>query len=157
MTTTTSVTPQQALTRNLTALAELLQATPDLPHLPYVTTSTLDGSVSAQWYVDLHASGWIAQKADAAAIVRALGGHWDKREGHDGKFEYRQNRDGIRLLVQVERAAVCERVVTGTTTVTRTVPDPDALAAVPTVEVTEDVEQVEWRCQPLLDTGAVAS
>jgi hypothetical protein len=24
------------------------------------------------------------------------------------------------------------------------------LAAVPTVEVTEEVEQVEWRCRPLL-------
>jgi hypothetical protein len=57
---------------------------------------------------------------------------------------------GVRVSVQTDRDEVCERVVTGTETVTKTVPDPDALAAVPTVEVTEEVEQVEWRCRPLL-------
>jgi hypothetical protein len=44
------------------------------------------------------------------------------------------------------RASVCERVVTGTKTVTRMVPDPDAEL----VEVTEEVEETEWVCRPLL-------
>ena len=48
--------------------------------------------------------------------------------------------------VYADRAQVCERVVTGTETVTRAVPDP----AAPLVEVTEEVETVEWVCRPLL-------
>jgi hypothetical protein len=58
--------------------------------------------------------------------------------------------DGIRAKVLAYRNEVCERVVTGVETVTKTVPDPEALAAVPTIEVTEQVEQIEWRCRPLL-------
>lgn len=57
---------------------------------------------------------------------------------------------GVKVAVLAYRNEVCERVVTGVETVTKRVPDPDALAAVPQVEITEDVEQVEWRCRPLL-------
>lgn len=56
----------------------------------------------------------------------------------------------VKLNVFASRDQVCERVVVGTEQVTRQVPDPDALAAVPTVEVTETVEQVEWICRPML-------
>lgn len=49
-----------------------------------------------------------------------------------------------------QRADVCERVVTGTKTVTKTVPNPTLVAEVPLVEITEEIEQVEWRCAPLL-------
>jgi DhnA family fructose-bisphosphate aldolase class Ia len=52
----------------------------------------------------------------------------------------------IELAVHTERKTVCERVVTGTETVTKQVPDP----AAPLVEVTEEVEKVEWVCRPLL-------
>jgi hypothetical protein len=50
------------------------------------------------------------------------------------------------FLAWIERDTVCRRVVTGTRTVVKTVPAPDA----PTVEVTETVEDVEWQCEPLL-------
>ncbi len=56
----------------------------------------------------------------------------------------------IGLHVFAAREDVCERVVTGVETVTKTVPDPALLAAVPQVEVTEQVETVEWVCRPLL-------
>jgi hypothetical protein len=56
----------------------------------------------------------------------------------------------IGLHVYARRDQVCERVVTGTETVTRTVKDPAALAEVPEVEVTEEVEIVKWECKPLL-------
>ena len=62
---------------------------------------------------------------------------------------------GVKVSVQTDRNEVCKRGVTGTETVTKKVPDPEKLAAVPTVEVTEEVEQVEWRCRPLL-AGEVA-
>jgi hypothetical protein len=48
------------------------------------------------------------------------------------------------------RESVCERVVTGTETTRKTVPDPAKLADVPLVEVEETVETVEWVCKPLL-------
>lgn len=54
------------------------------------------------------------------------------------------------------REQVCERVVVGTETVTKRVPDPAKLAEVPEVEVTETVERVEWQCRPLLASGVDA-
>jgi len=54
------------------------------------------------------------------------------------------------LHIYIDRAQVCERIVTGTREVTKEVPDPEALAAVPKVTKTETVEDVEWRCLPLL-------
>lgn len=60
----------------------------------------------------------------------------------------------VRVAVLAYREEVCERVVTGTETVTKTMPDPAALAAVPTVEVTETVDTYQWVCTPLLGTDA---
>lgn len=62
--------------------------------------------------------------------------------------ELRWGRVG--LDVNARREEVCERVVVGTETVTKTVKDPELLATVPDVEVTEEVEIVEWQCKPLL-------
>lgn len=62
----------------------------------------------------------------------------------------------VGIHVYAARAEVCERVVTGYDTVTETVPDPVALAAVPMVKRTFPVEKVEWVCRPMLDTEAVA-
>lgn len=56
----------------------------------------------------------------------------------------------VGIKVAAARDEVCERVVTGSAEVTKTVPDPELLAAVPTVQVTEIVETFEWRCVPLL-------
>lgn len=54
----------------------------------------------------------------------------------------------ISLTLTDEREAVCTRIVTGTETVTEEVPDPEALAAVPTI--TQTRELVEWSCEPLM-------
>ena len=62
--------------------------------------------------------------------------------------------EGLRVQLVARRELVCERVVVGTETVTKTVPDPEMVAQVPQVEVTEQVEQVEWRCGPVLDALA---
>lgn len=56
----------------------------------------------------------------------------------------------VGLYVYAGRGEVCERIVTGTREVTKEVPDPKALAEVPKVTVTETVEDVEWKCTPLL-------
>lgn len=56
----------------------------------------------------------------------------------------------LTLKLTEVRAQVCERVVTGVETVTEEVPDPEYIAAAPTVTRTREVETVEWKCAPLL-------
>jgi hypothetical protein len=87
------------------------------------------------------------QLEQVAAWARALPGRVEKRV-RSGYFDIDGNLAGLKITVIADRDKVCERVVVGTETVTRTVPDPDV--EVPLVEVTEQVERVEWRCLPLL-------
>lgn len=61
----------------------------------------------------------------------------------------------VKVEVVAYREEVCERVVTGTREVVEEVPDPVALAAVPTTTVTTVVEDVEWVCRPLLEVSSV--
>jgi hypothetical protein len=86
-------------------------------------------------------------KATLAAIARALPGKVDK-DTYANQFEISGRVGGIEVKATAVRNDVCERVVTGTREVTKTVPDPAVV--VPMVEVTETVEDVEWVCGPLL-------
>lgn len=97
----------------------------------------------------------LAQYAQAAArfgakVTKDIDDTWHNVVMHFGV---------LKAEVLAFRSEVCERVVTGTETVTKKVKDPEALAAVPEVEVTEEVETFEWVCRPLLadDSSAVAS
>jgi hypothetical protein len=93
------------------------------------------------------------KKAQIAEFVRAglrSGARVEKRVIGDWFAATLHFGAGVDIDVTAQRDEVCERVVTGTKTVTKTVPDPEALATVPTVEVTEEIEQVEWVCRPLL-------
>lgn len=136
----TTATTTAALVANLHASADLL-ASVDLPHDPYIVTSA-SGAVSWSWYL-MHDTDEDGQKSAAAAIIRAIGGRWDKSEIYDGQMVWKQKRDGLEFHVAVTREAVCERIVKGTKKVT--IP---AKAAQP--ERVETVEDVEWRCLPLL-------
>lgn len=132
----------------LRQLADLLAAEPTLP---------LPNTGSFDWYVfDLNSRGsdeaaMADQKSAAAGIVRLLPGSQTKQDGND-LFRFEGRIGGLETQVVVNRSAVCERVVTGTETVTKRVPDPSV--EVPLVEVTETVETFEWRCAPLLAGGA---
>jgi hypothetical protein len=140
MTTTAATDNRTAFTAGLRVLADALDANPDLP-LPY------DGTTS-------ELSVFTRTKAEAAAYARVLPGTVDKRvtDGHYG-FELHGWLQGLRVLVYAPREEVCTRVVKGTREVTREIPDPEALAAVPITTVTETVEDVEWVCQPLLSAA----
>jgi hypothetical protein len=144
-------------TKTRTSLADLLGAAyeflvayPDIP-APYVTGSAYgtndDGYVDLDWQLQIGdtAEDHAAQKAAATALIKAIGGRWDKVNygDHDTTFRFTQKRDGLGLTVTVQREAVCERIVTGV----ETVPVP-AVEAKP--ERTEDREVVEWRCEPVL-------
>jgi hypothetical protein len=129
----------------LRQLADLLERHDDLA-LPY------EGRGYARLGI------FVETKDEVLAWVRAMDGPVSKQYDSDGSYDFRAEGAlaGLNLRVYAPRGEVCERIVTGVETVTETVPDPEALAAVPTVEVTREVEQIEWRCHPLLADEATA-
>jgi hypothetical protein len=140
-----NVAAANQLAAELRLLADFVQRNPDLyEHLRY------SGLTSR---VNIPVASTDQPREVIAAFARAA-----FRAGREVKKDIGENHGGARVLfgssvsmyVYAHRAQVCERVVTGTEQVTRQVPDPDALAAVPTVEVTETVEQVRWECHPIL-------
>lgn len=89
--------------------------------------------------------------AMVAAIRRAVGGKWDKREQegiYGGESEMVFEREGYRIVVK--RESVCTRRVVGTETVTL-----PAVEAQPERTVERDV--VEWDCAPVLGAEAVSA
>jgi hypothetical protein len=141
------------ITAALRQAANLLEQHPQLPQ-PYITTLS-NGRAKVSWYLPI-THGVASQKAIAATILRTLGGHWDKRTVAGVDDFYFDSKLGLLdLTVNVDRPAVCERVVVGTETVT-----------IPAVEAqparTETREIVRWDCRPLLaddqaETAAVTS
>lgn len=127
------------LAESLRLAADLVEQYPNLP-APYVTSGS-NGRAHVSWY--LQNEGTLAeQKADAARLVRVLGGKWNKMGGASD-FYFKQVRGALYLTVAVQREAVCERVVTGTKAVVL-----PAQEAQP--ERTVELEIAEWRCEPLL-------
>ena len=139
---------REAYISGLRKLADALEAHPEVP-LP-----TSGSRMHLSWNL------WDdSAREQMAAVARGIPCRWAKetRDGYDGGpayFDLTASLDGLRLKVTAERDSVCTRVVTGTREVTETVKDPDALAAVPEVEVTRTVEDVEWQCHPLLSGSA---
>jgi len=134
------VTLAQGHAAGLRAMADMLDAHPELAEAMRYSTYLNVGLAFAE-----------DKRAALAAWIRAAKAHGATVKKSGDKYvtvELRWGRIGFDVFASREQ--VCERVVTGTETVTTSVPDPDALAAVPTVEVTETVETVEWRCTPLL-------
>lgn len=140
----TTDTDRAGYTAGLRALADLLDAHPEVP-LPY------HGTAARMAIYQLSAG-----REAFAATVRALPGH-KRKEVEGDTYRVAVDLDGLRLEAVAYRETVCERVVTGTREVTRQVPDPDALAAVPTTTVTETVEDVRWDCLPLTAPAAVSA
>lgn len=138
--------PRVEYIAGLRMLADLLEARPDL-ELPF------DGSGGEMTVFVTRQDG---QKERMAAWSKALPGRKDKREtGSNGELlSMRARLRGLNFQVIADRNEVCERVVVGTKTETKTVKDPALLAEVPEVEVTEEVEIVEWHCNSILAGAA---
>ena len=124
----------------LRRIADALEADPSLP-LPY------DGTGS-------EFSVFTDSRDELVRWARVLDGKRDKEVTSDSNYGFKLHgvAGSLRVLVYAPREQVCTRRVIGTREVTREVPDPAALAAVPTVTVTETVEEVEWDCGPILAT-----
>jgi hypothetical protein len=133
-----STTDRAGYITGLRALADLLEQHDELP-VPY--------DVTAQWICASRSKE--EQRAIAQTFTRVMPG--TIRKGvRDDAFALDGKIGPVNFGLIVSRDAVCQRVVTDVTEVTREVPDPEALAAVPMVTVTETVEQVNWICSPLL-------
>ena len=137
-----------AYTAGLRAVADLIDAHPDLPE-PY-TSIYSSGNIDVQWYLHIQNLNLAEQKTAAAKIVSDLGGKWDKRELVEGRLDFEQTlANGVHLTLTVARDAVCERVVIGTHEVTvPATPARPATEAEP--ERTTTVEDVKWFCGSLL-------
>lgn len=131
----------------LRALADMIEANPEL------ADNFSNALNHSGMKVHLRAGDRAVEMASIARIALRHGAK--VRKDIDDKWHNLILTFGtVKAEVLAYRSDVCERVVVGTETVTKTVPDPEALAAVPTVEVTEEVETVEWVCTPLLAAGA---
>lgn len=130
----------------LRALADVLEDHPEVP-LPH------DGHGDSGIAI-MFLSGTDPRSALAAA-ARAIPCNW-RKDASDAAGDYPAYFDmygslhGLKLHLTAYRDAVCERIVTGTREVTEMVKDPAALAAVPEVEVTRTVEDIEWVCGSVL-------
>jgi riboflavin synthase len=90
-----------------------------------------------------------SKMAGAARAGLRAGATVDKKV--DDKYAEALLRFGhITVQVYTQRDVVCERIVVGAHEETVEEQDPEALAKVPTRKVTKVVEDVEWRCMPLL-------
>ena len=123
----------------LRALADVLEANPHAK-LPQ-TGNGLPLTWVTSWEDD--------PKAATLAIVRAVGGKWNKLSGGtDGAIlRFATSLHGFSVEILCSREQVCRRVVTGTETV-----DLPAVEAQPAR--TETREVIEWVCEPLLAEAA---
>jgi hypothetical protein len=148
----TTDTARAAYIDGLRQIADWLEQHPEVPtpHLGHAGSAKLIATNTPTLSIYV----WNDPKKQMAAIARAMG---TAEKEHDGdRFRLIRHFAGIALAVSATRDEVCERVVTGTREVTEKVRDPEALAAVPLVEVTRTMEDVEWICPPLL-ADAVSS
>lgn len=138
--TDTTPSPGPSLPMTLRAVAAWLESHPEVDvH-----------EVALGHYVEQRVSVYGLDADRMGKLAREIGGRWDKHVD-ELLFTLKQEiAPGVALELTASRERVCERVVTGTTIVTE--PDPEALAAVPTV--TREVETFEWRCAPLLAEAA---
>lgn len=146
----TTTDTRSSYTAGLRALADLLDANPGLTDDVAFTNYRMLACVSWAQQPKARMAEWIrAAKAAGLSVSKLYDNEYGNVDIDLG--------GGLAVQVYAKREQVCERVVTGTREVTEEVPDPDALAAVPKVTVTKTVEDIEWKCSPLLAAEPVSA
>lgn len=128
-------TDRAAYIAGLRAIADALEADPELP-APHAGSASV-----ALIFCDT--------KEQVQAWSRVMTGAKHKEIEDDANYGFRLvgQINGVRVKVLVARDEVCRRVVTGTRTVTTTEPITEVVGE---REVTVELEDVEWVCEPLL-------
>lgn len=134
------MTDRTAFAQGLRDLADALEAHPEIP-LPY---QFLTARVHPPRDLDDDRKREYAKRR-AAEIARAIPAKVDKQT-FGSLFALTASFGPVKLEVFFDREQVCERVVTGTRTVTEEEPDPEEVEKLPKRTVTREVEDVEWRC-----------
>ena len=121
------------IAEGLRALADFLEAHPDLPYPTYLRTPHV----------------WCPRSEEIPALIRAALA--DGVEVVKQHSEVQRNVElhfgALKAEALISKSEVCERVVVGTEVVQ--VPDPAYIPPeTPLIEKT--VEKTEWRCRPLL-------
>lgn len=142
--TTALSTLAQQQAAGLRALADLIEQNPQAAQ--WLRHTLTYSGINAHLRSD---SDKAAQQAEFARIARRYGATTTK-DISDKFHNVVADFGAVKVDMIAYREEVCERVVTGTREVTEEVPDPVALAAVPTTTVTTVVEDIEWVCRPLL-------
>jgi hypothetical protein len=98
------------------------------------------------WDADARARMAAAARALPCKLAKGVREN-DSEEG--GYFDMHGSLAGLTIKLTAYRNTVCKRVVTGTRDVTEKVKDPEALAAVPEIEVTRTEKTYKWECEPV--------
>lgn len=136
-----------AYTAGLRQLADILDNYPEVP-LP------VDGSSPNYLRIGFHFLSAEDPRTEMAAARRALGVPMEKSARTDDYFDLKGNLHGLYFSMTAFREDVCERVVVATREVEVSEPDAAAVAALPKVTRTVKVEDVRWKCTPLLNGDA---
>lgn len=141
----------------------------DIKDLPQVVLSR--GKIFVKWHVwgpndwDLRGKGISEEaipdvkrgaiEAEFAKIVDMFpGAVWEKNEptGSYGEtyYELKGAWEDVQIEVLTYRQDVCEAVVVLEHDVVSEVPDPELVAAIPLIKVTEKKKVVEWQCNPVI-------
>ena len=138
-----------AYTAGLRQLADILDAHPEVP-LP------CEGSNPTYSRLSFHFLYSDNVRADMAAARRALGVPTEKNDRVPGYFNLHGSLHGLHFSMTAYRKDVCERVVVATREVEVEEADPVAVASLPKVKRTVKIEDVEWKCAPLLEQAGGA-
>jgi len=144
MTTVTESEQRSEYTAGLRALADLLDANPDVP-VPHSGSSK---SFAIEWILANNPH----QRELLAVVARFIPGAV-RKDASTKFFDISGKVRGLHLHAWADRNEVCTRRVVGTHQETKQIPDPAASL----VEVTETVEEVEWDCGPILAPAGKAA
>ncbi len=152
MTTTTETTTvtKPPLSYYMAALAPLVTTLEAHPELIY---SIVIGQDGAEIRVDFWHNTAAADMAAAARLFPTVFTKNNPTEGYGYNSTYyilTGQVNGVKITLTAYRNDVCKRVVTHVEHVVEELPDPELVAALPTIKVEREVETVEWQCVPLL-------
>lgn len=116
-------------------IGALVASHPDIP--------APDSMLNRTYYWDFYGDDALADLRKVRAAMRfnlPAGTVWTKADSTDWYYRNTVTYHNMKIVLSCSRELACERVVTGTRTVTKSVPVTEWVEK----EITEDI--VEWRC-----------
>lgn len=134
---------RRAWTAGLRQIADFLDAHDEVP-LPYLGAYA-EGS--SKPVLPIYLTSTEEPRQAMAMVMKAMGRATKAAHDDIGTFQVWREFAGLVLMASAHREAVCERIVTGTRTVEVDEPVTEVTG---TRKVTKVIEDVQWKCSPLL-------